>query len=135
VSDARDRSLRRLVLLLAATWLAAVAAAAPVPPAVKAEVDGLLSRLESSGCTFGRNGSWYPAAEAKAHLLRKLAYLEDRGLVQSAEQFIERAATGSSISGEPYLVKCGSDAPVKSAAWLSSQLRAMRAASSSGGRR
>ena len=127
--------MRRLFLLLAAACLAAVTAAASLPPAAKAEIDGLLSRLESSGCAFSRNGNWYPAAEAKAHLLRKLAYLEEKGLVQTAEQFIERAASGSSISGEPYLVKCGNDAPVKSGAWLASQLRAMRAAAAASGGR
>jgi len=127
--------MRRLFLLLTATCLAAVAAAAPLPPAARAEIDGLLSRLESSGCAFRRNGNWYSAGEAKAHLLRKLAYLEDKGLVQTADQFIERAASASSMSGEPYLVKCGNDPAVKSDAWLASQLRAMRAAAASSGRR
>ena len=119
------------------TWLLVAPAivAAPLPPAARAEVDGLLSRLEASACEFGRNGSWYPATEAKAHLLRKLAYLEDKGLVQTADQFIERAASASSMSGEPYLVKCGNDPAVKSDAWLASQLRAMRAAAASSGRR
>jgi len=135
VSNARGSPTRRLVLLLTATCLAAVALAAPLPPAAKAEIEGLLSRLESSGCAFSRNGSWYSAAEARVHLLRKLAYLEDKGLVQTAEDFIERAASASSMSSEPYLVKCGSDAPVKSGIWLTSQLRSMRAAGSSHGRR
>jgi hypothetical protein len=116
-------------------WGACDALQTPLPLAAKAEIDGLLSRLESSGCAFSRNGNWYFAVEAKAHLLRKLAYLEDKGLVQTAKQFIERAASGSSTSGEPYLVKCGNDAPVNSGAWLASQLRAMRAAASSSDRR
>jgi hypothetical protein len=127
--------MRRLFLLLTATCLAAVAAAAPLPPAAKAEIDSLLSRLESSGCAFSRNGSWYSAAEAKAHLLRKLAYLEDRGLVQTTEDFIERVASASSVSSEPYLVKCGSDALVRSGVWLTSQLRVMRAAAALNDRR
>ncbi len=127
--------MRRLFLMLTATCLAAAAFAAPLPPAAKTEIDGLLSRLESSGCAFSRNGSWYSAAEARAHLLRKLAYLEDRGLVQTAEDFIERTASASSVSSEPYLVKCGNDAPVRSGVWLKSQLRSMRAAASSNDRR
>ena len=85
-----------------------------------------MSRLEASNCEFNRNGTWYPAAEAKSHLLRKLKYLEDRGLVQSTEQFIERAASTSSTTGQPYLVKCGNRAPVQSGTWLLSQLQAMR---------
>jgi hypothetical protein len=59
--------------------------------------------------------------------LRKLKYLEDRGMVQSAEQFIERAASRSSTTGQPYLVQCRSGAPVQSGTWLLSELQAMRA--------
>jgi hypothetical protein len=60
-----------------------------------------MNRLESSGCQVVRNGTRYPAADARAHLLTKLRYLEDRGAVQTAEQFIERAASKSSVSGDP----------------------------------
>ena len=87
-----------------------------------------MSRLESSACEFDRNGTWHTAAQARSHLLRKLKYLEDRGAVQTTEQFIELAASGSSMTGEPYLVKCGNAAAVRSATWLSAQLQAMRAA-------
>lgn len=87
----------------------------------------MLGRLQSSGCSFNRNGSWYETPEARAHLVRKLEYLEDRNLVQTTEQFIDRAATGSSLSGKPYLVRCGSAAPVESRTWLMQQLKALRA--------
>jgi hypothetical protein len=120
--------MRRLSAFLLSLLFASAAVAAPLPPAARAEVDGLLARLESSACEFSRNGSWYGAGEAKAHLLRKLAWLEDKGLVQDTEQFIERAASKSSISGEPYLVRCGNGAPVDSGAWLRAQLKAMRSA-------
>jgi hypothetical protein len=48
-------------------------------------------------------------------------------MVQSAEQFIERAASSSSTTGQPYLVQCGGGAPVQSGTWLRSQLQAMSA--------
>ena len=118
--------MRLVVLFLLTCIFAAAGNAASVPPVAKAEIDGLLSRLEASSCTFNRNGTWYPATEAKAHLLRKLKYLEDRGAVQSAEQFIELAASSSSTTGQPYLVKCESGAPVQSGTWLLSQLQLMR---------
>lgn len=102
--------------------------AAPLPPPARAEVDRLMSKLEASGCDFNRNGSWYTGAEAKGHLLRKLSYLEDRNLVQTTEQFIELAASASSVSGQPYLVRCGNGAPVQSSAWLQSELRVLRTA-------
>jgi hypothetical protein len=120
--------MRRLLVPLLTCIIVAAAAAAPLPPAARAEIDGLMSRLETSGCEFNRNGTWHTGAEAKTHLLRKLKYFEDRGAVQTAEQFVELAATGSSASGQPYLVRCGNGAPVQSGAWLLSQLQAMRSA-------
>ena len=118
--------MRRVVLFLLTCFLVAAGNAASLPPVAKAEIDDLLSRLEASSCTFNRNGTWYPATEAKSHLLRKLKYLEDRGAVQNAEQFIERAASSSSTTGQPYLVQCGSGAPVQSGTWLRSQLQGVR---------
>jgi hypothetical protein len=119
--------MQRVLLLLLTVVFAATGSAASLSPAARAEIDALLSRLEASSCTFNRNGTWYPATEARSHLLRKLKYLEDRGMVQSAEQFIERAASRSSTTGQPYLVQCGSGAPVQSGTWLLSELQAMRA--------
>ena len=118
-----------LLMSLAAT----VASAAPLPPAARAEVDALMNRLQASGCEFNRNGSWYAGAEAKAHLLKKLEYLEGKDMVQTAEQFIDKGASTSSTSGKAYLVRCAGKAPVESGPWLKAelqQLRAARAASS-----
>jgi len=118
--------MRRLLLVLLTVTFAAAGDAASLSPTARAEIDGLLSRLEASSCTFNRNGTWYPATEAKSHLLRKLKYLEDRGAVETTEQFIERAASSSSTTGQPYLVQCGSGAPVQSGTWLRSQLQGVR---------
>jgi hypothetical protein len=118
--------MRRPLLFLLTSIFVAVGTAAPLPPAVRAEIDGLMSRLEASACEFNRNGTWYTATDAKSHLLSKLKYLEDRGAVQTTEQFIELAASRSSMSGQPYLVRCGSGAPVQSGPWLLSQLQVLR---------
>ena len=125
--------MQRLLFLLLACAFVAEAAAAPVAPAVRGEIDALMSRLEASACDFNRNGTWHTAAEAKSHLLRKLKVLEDRGAAQSTEQFIELAASSSSLSGQPYLVRCGNDAPVPSGTWLRSQLPLIRAHGRPGG--
>lgn len=109
--------------------------AAPASAAVRAEIDALLDRLASSGCEFNRNGSWYPAADAKSHLLRKLDYFERKGALASTEQFIELGASASSSSGRPYLVKCGNAAPVPSRDWLVATLASLRAGSRIGDRR
>ena len=120
--------MRRLVAFLLSCIVVTAGTAAPLSPAVKAEIDGLMSRLEASDCEFNRSGTWYSGTEAKSHLLRKLKYFEDRGAVRSTEQFIELAASSSSVTGQPYLVRCGDGIPVQSGTWLLLQLQAMRAA-------
>jgi hypothetical protein len=100
--------------------------AEPAAGSVRTEINALLDRLESSGCQFNRNGSLHTGAEAKAHLLGKLDYLDKKGAVQSTEQFIDLAASKSSVSGKPYQVVCGNAAPVESKLWLSRELEAVR---------
>lgn len=119
-------TMRVLLFVALANAIAVAWAATPVPPVARSEIDGLLARLEEPGCEFNRNGTWYTGAEAKSHLLRKLQHLEERGAVQTAEQFIELAATSSSASGQPYLVRCRNGAPVASATWLRTRLQAVR---------
>lgn len=118
--------------LLAASLLATIslaAAAAPTPPAVRAEIDALMAKMSASNCQFERNGSWHNAADARQHLLRKLDYIEKRReTLASAEQFIDVAASKSSFSGKPYRVKCAGAAPVPSREWLNRELKALRAA-------
>lgn len=92
----------------------------------RAEVAHLLQYLESSGCQFQRNGSWYTSQRAARHLNQKYEYLLKKSMVTNAESFIERAATESSASGKPYSVKCGDAAAVPSAAWLRDELQRFR---------
>ena len=101
--------------------------AAPTAAPVRAEIDALLARLEKSGCRFGRNDEWHAGADAKAHLLRKLEYIEKHGTITTTQQFIDAAATKSSVSGAPYAVQCANAAAVPSGAWLTAQLQALRA--------
>ncbi|RTL37444.1 MAG: hypothetical protein EKK53_20965 [Burkholderiales bacterium] len=115
-------------LTYAALALSCSLQAAPLPAPARAEVDALLHRLQTSGCEFNRNGSWYSGTDAKAHLLKKLDDVEGKDRVSTAEQFIERGATGSSMSGKPYLVRCAVKAPVESAPWLKAELQLVRAA-------
>lgn len=109
------------IVLLA---LAATAAAAPTPQA-KREIEGLIAGLGASGCGFERNGRWHDAKTAQAHLQRKYDYLRKRDLADTAELFIERAATASSMSGTPYRVRCGSVVE-PSRRWFERRLRELR---------
>ena len=99
-------------------------------PSARLEVEQLLGRLAASGCKFQRNGAWHSATEARAHLEKKYQYLLNKNLVSTSEDFISLAATKSSTSGKPYLVKCGSQEQVPSAAWMAAQLKEVRVASS-----
>src|SRR5438105_1215724 len=93
------------------------------------EIGMLLDRIESSNCSFGRNGSWYAPADARKHLQMKVDYMVKRNMLGSAEEFISKAATASSVSGQAYQIRCGSEQPVASADWLTSELRRIRARS------
>lgn len=117
------RLLRLLALLLAFACLNATAATPPNP-----EIDQLLATLGHSQCQFYRNGTWYDAAAAQAHLLKKYQYLHDHKLAETTEQFIDNGATKSSMSGEAYQVRCGEAPAQPSAQWLREQLRSLRAA-------
>lgn len=115
------------LLTLALLLLLAVPAAAATPDAAaQREITHLFRHLEQSGCRFFRNGSWYDARDAAAHLQKKYEYLLKKELVGSAEDFIARAAAESSMSGKPYLVKCGTDAAVPSKAWFGAELGRLR---------
>jgi hypothetical protein len=115
------------ILLLLCAWpLAAVRAEPPSP--MQGEVDYLLSHVETSGCSFYRNGSWYDGSQAKAHLRTKYDYLVARHLITSADEFIDKGASSSSFSGKPYKIKCGTSAEVASGPWFHEVLRRFRAA-------
>lgn len=118
--------MRRLVplVLLVVTGLAA---AAP-PPAAQREIAGLFAALDRSGCRFQRNGRWHDAAQAHAHLQRKYDYLLRRDAIDSAERFIDLAASRSSMTGRAYAVQCPGQPAVDSATWFRRALAKVRAA-------
>lgn len=117
-----------LLAVLLGLGMAAVPATLPAAPDATArhEIDGLMQALASSGCRFQRNGSWHDAGEARSHLQRKYDYLLRRGLADTAEQFIERAASRSSLSGKPYRVACPGHAEQDAAPWFRQQLLRLR---------
>ena len=119
----------RAAAALCAAWLAAAVAAADLSPVAQKEITQLLERIEASNCSFGRNGSWYPPVEARKHLQMKLDYMVKRSMLGSAEEFISKAATASSMSGEAYQIRCGTQAPMASAVWLTAELKRIRSPS------
>lgn len=116
--------LRRPMLAATAAAVLVLSGAATASPAdAKDEIDHLLQYVAASSCTFVRNGSEYPADKAREHLADKYRFAAGR--ISSAEDFIEYLATKSSLSGEPYHVKCGKTDAL-SGAWLTAELNRYR---------
>ncbi|MCC2658726.1 MAG: hypothetical protein K0Q76_3834 [Panacagrimonas sp.] len=111
-----------LVSTLAA--ICALARAEP-PPHVQREVAALMTRLSTSGCEFYRNGAWHDAAAAREHLEKKYRYLARKNLVPKTEDFIKLGGTESSMSHEPYQVRCAGQVS-SSSAWLTRELGEVR---------
>jgi hypothetical protein len=122
--NGRSSAVLRVVLGLA--LLPPVAHAAP-PAIAQTQINYLLGFVESSGCEFFRNGSWYDPKTAAAHLRYKYEMLAAADRINTAEDFIDQAATRSSLSGQPYQVRCSGDAAVASNQWLRDALARYRA--------
>ena len=119
---------RASALLLACALSSSVHAQAQSgqPAQAAREVQYLLDTVAASHCQFNRNGSWYDSTEARKHLQKKYDYLAERKQAPTADSFIERGATSSSMSGKPYQIRCAGAAPVDSASWLTDQLARYR---------
>ena len=116
----------RQSLAAAALSLALSTAAHASPDAVaQNEIDHLLEYVAGSSCTFVRNGDEFPATKARDHLATKYRFVGGR--ISTAEEFIQYLATGSSVSGEPYHVRCG-NVDALSGPWLTAELHRYREA-------
>ncbi len=77
-----------------------------VTAAENEEIDFLLSSIATSNCLFIRNGKEHQAKEASEHLEMKYNYAKSR--IKTAEIFIKKIASKSSITRKKYLIRCGS---------------------------
>ena len=110
-------SMALLLTLLSGEW---TESRADVPEAQKAEVQHLLDYLKNSGCQMDRNGSIHDAQEAVSHILKKYDYYKDA--IKTTEDFIERSASRSSLSGRAYHVLCPREEVRPTADWLKEEL-------------
>jgi len=110
-----------LCALIVALNILPAARAAP-PEAAQTEINHLLELIEQSGCEFLRNGTWYNAQRAQAHLRAKYDLLAANGQIKTAEDFIEKAGSRSSLSGQPYQIRCGGGAPTTTNQWFGAAL-------------
>ena len=116
--------MRRLALLAALAALSSVAFAGDA----EAEIEHLIMAVGDSGCTFVRNGSRHDAEDAASHM--RLKYRRGKRYAKTAELFIERLASKSSMSGKLYTIDCPGNDAVPSGEWLTARLQEYRAQAS-----
>ena len=73
---------------------------------------------------FVRNGREYEPVEAVKHIQTKYQYYKDE--IATAEQFIELCATRSTMTNQPYEIRCPGRQPTPSNDWLTAELERLR---------
>lgn len=111
-----------LMLLLGASALLAHA----TPSATEEQlIDSLIQRVgKMSSMIFLRNGSEYRAADAAKHMQAKYDYFKKE--LVTAEDFIQRCASRSEMTGQAYKVKLQDGAVHDASEFLNGELRALR---------
>jgi Family of unknown function (DUF5329) len=84
--------------------------------AESARIDASLARMDKSDLVFIRNGSEHTGKAAADHMRTKLNHAGDS--IKTFDEFIDKVATRSSMSGKPYLVKFKDGKTVELAKWL-----------------
>ncbi len=74
--------------------------------------------------TFERNRSRYNGSEAAKHINKKYEHFKDE--IDTVEKFIELCATGSLMTGKPYVIITGQGEQLPSSDWLNSELQNYR---------
>ena len=80
------------------------------------EIERLIERVATSDIGFVREEVTYTGTEAAAHLRKKLQWSGPD--VITANDFIDKVASRSLLTGNPYLVKLPNGKTVKAKAWL-----------------
>ena len=88
------------------------------------EIDHLLAYLQHADCTFIRNGEKHSTEEAVVHVTLKYRHFKDE--IDSAEMFIDRCASRSTLSGKPYRIECPDGEPGESYTWFMDELKRFR---------
>jgi len=71
----------------------------------KKKIEFLLHEIEQlNGAKFWRNGTAYTPKEATDYLRMKMKW-NDKGPIRSANEFIEKVASKSTITGKPYFIQ------------------------------
>jgi hypothetical protein len=116
----------RRSFLVCAVSLAALRAVAVPPPQELSRIERLIRAVElRKDMKFIRNGSEYDCSDAAKFLRGKLEAMGKD--VTTAREFIERIASKSSMSGEPYHVKFADGRTMLASQFLSEELKRLEA--------
>ena len=88
------------------------------------EIEYLLSYIAASDCIFIRNGTEHQPKDAREHLEMKYNHVKSR--IATAEDFINKVASKSSLSRRKYQIRCG-DIQLPTKVWLEQALASHRA--------
>lgn len=115
--------------------LATLALILTAPPALAEAslvdtVDYLLRQVAESNYVFIRNGKDHDSEDAAKHMRRKYEHFSDE--IATPEQFIDRSATKSMMSGKRYRVRFPDGEEMDTADWLLEELAKFRAAGDRG---
>lgn len=115
-----------LPLLVTIVLLAAVprAMAGQQAEDLDATIQYLITYVEESGVVFIRNSKRYKGSEAAQHIDRKYQHFKDD--IDTPEKFIELSATGSLMTGKPYMIITKQGKQLPSGEWLNTVLRDYR---------
>jgi hypothetical protein len=109
-----------LAMVLCAALLPAQAGEAPATETQK--IESLIKRLEGlKDAKFVRNGSEYDAKTAAKFLRGK--WDANKADIKTAKDFIEKAASVSSTTGKPYLIRFKDGTEVPSGEYLQADLK------------
>lgn len=107
---------KKIVLLLFFTLFGSVTTQANT----KSEIDHLLNYVQTTQCTYLRNGDAHTGKEAAAHIQKKYDYFKED--IGSAEDFIRLSASKSTMTGSKYYIQCPGAPRIESSKWLTKEL-------------
>ena len=91
---------------------------------LESAIQFLLKHVADSGLVFIRNSEKHAAVDAAEHMNSKYEYFRDK--IKTPEDFIQRCASKSLMSGKLYLVVLENGEEVRTDAWLLRALTAYR---------
>ncbi len=120
-------TLRHFLRILLVCLLASTVAGHAAAPDETAKIEALISHIENlKDTSFIRNGSSYDAKSAGKFLRAK--WKANKSDIVTAADFIAKAASVSSTSGKPYLIRFKDGKETACGAYLAAQLKKLEAA-------